>query len=191
VPPDCPVHKRSNDSSVTVDCNGHLQKCYSARTVLAESEQTPNGAPDSEQYLSGATWRQSSNGRNRQNPNGWVTWLTHRTVRCAHRQQPAPTVELVVGGYKYPTTTSTPTIQAFTTVHSIQEQYTTLQDTNQSLRSNQSPQFNSSSLGLVRRSSCVSLLLLLLGWLSSFSHSYSQSLVSKARDQLCGGPCGV
>jgi hypothetical protein len=50
----------------------------------------------------------------------------------------------VVGGYKYPTTTTTPTIQAFTTVHSIQEQNTTLQDTNQSFRSNQSPQFNSS-----------------------------------------------
>jgi hypothetical protein len=38
----------------------------------------------------------------RSNPNGWVTWLAHRTVRCALRQQPAPTVELVVGGYKYP-----------------------------------------------------------------------------------------
>jgi hypothetical protein len=37
----------------------------------------------------------------------------------------------------------------------------------------------------VRRSSCVSLLLLLLGWLSSFSHSYSQSLVSEARDTNC------
>jgi hypothetical protein len=33
-----------------------------------------------------------------------------------------PAVELVVRGYKYPTTTSTPTIQAFTTSHSIQEQ---------------------------------------------------------------------
>jgi hypothetical protein len=52
--------------------------------------------------LSGATRRQSSNGRNRQNPNGWVTWLAPRTVWCAHRQQPAPMVELVVGGYKYP-----------------------------------------------------------------------------------------
>jgi hypothetical protein len=29
---------------------------------------------------------------------------------------------LVVEGYKYPPTTSTPTIQAFTTSHSIQEQ---------------------------------------------------------------------
>jgi hypothetical protein len=111
--------------------------------------------------------------------------VAHQTIWCAHRQQPASTVQLVVGGYKYPTTTSTPTIQAFNTLHSIQEQSATLQDTNQSLQSNQCPQINSSILGLVRRSSCVSLLLLLLGWLSYFSHSYSQSLVSEARDTNC------
>jgi hypothetical protein len=38
--------------------------------------------------LSGATRRQSSNDLLRPNPNGWVTWLAHQTVRCAHRQQP-------------------------------------------------------------------------------------------------------
>jgi hypothetical protein len=38
----------------------------------------------------------------RSNPNSWVTWLAHRTVQCAHQQQPAPTIELVVEGYKYP-----------------------------------------------------------------------------------------
>jgi hypothetical protein len=48
------VHQRINGSSTTVNCNGHLQKCYSARTVRAELEQLPEGAPDSEQYLSGA-----------------------------------------------------------------------------------------------------------------------------------------
>jgi hypothetical protein len=48
------VHQRSNGSSATVDCNGHLQKCYSAWIVRAESEQPPEGAPDSEQYLSSA-----------------------------------------------------------------------------------------------------------------------------------------
>jgi hypothetical protein len=53
VPPDYLVHQRGNDSSATVDCNGHLQKCYCARTVHAESEQPPEGALDSEQYLSG------------------------------------------------------------------------------------------------------------------------------------------
>jgi hypothetical protein len=55
VPPDCPVHQRSNGSRAMVDCNGHLQKCYSARIVRVESEQPPEGTPDSEQYLSGAT----------------------------------------------------------------------------------------------------------------------------------------
>jgi hypothetical protein len=130
--------------------------------VRAEVRAAARGAPDSAQYLFGGAPDcpvpqndKAPIGRNRQNPNGWVMWLAHRTVRCAHRQQRFPTVELVVGGYKYPPTTSTLTIQAFTTSHSIQEQNTTLQDTNQSIRSNQSPQFNSSILGLVRRSSCV------------------------------------
>jgi hypothetical protein len=35
----CLVHQRSNGSSATVDCNGHLRKCYSARIVRTESEQ--------------------------------------------------------------------------------------------------------------------------------------------------------
>jgi hypothetical protein len=48
------VHQRSNGSSATVDCNGQVQKYYSARTVRAESEQPPEGAPDSEQCMSGA-----------------------------------------------------------------------------------------------------------------------------------------
>jgi hypothetical protein len=33
--------------------------------------------------LSGTTRRQISNIRNRQNPNGWVTWLAHRTLSGA------------------------------------------------------------------------------------------------------------
>jgi hypothetical protein len=38
----------------------------------------------------------------RSNPNGWVTWLAHRTVRCARRQQPLPTATLVVGAINTP-----------------------------------------------------------------------------------------
>jgi hypothetical protein len=72
---DCRVHQRSNGSQR----NGRLQrtpaKCYSVQTVHAEVRAAVRGA-----HLSGATRRQSSNGRNRQNPNGWVTWLAHRTV---------------------------------------------------------------------------------------------------------------
>jgi hypothetical protein len=40
-------------TSAIVDCNGHLQ-CYSARTVRAEVRAAARGAPDSEQFLSGA-----------------------------------------------------------------------------------------------------------------------------------------
>jgi hypothetical protein len=112
----------------------------------------------------------------RSNPNGWVTWLAHRTVWCAHRQQSVPTVELVVKGYKYPPTTSTPTIQAFTTVHSIQEQYTSLQRHNSSDRSAQSPEFNSSALGLVRGFFVFLVALVCLAWLSFLS----QFLLSSA-----------
>jgi hypothetical protein len=36
------------------------------------------------------------------NPNGLVTWLAHRTVRCAIRQKPSPTVNLVVGAINTP-----------------------------------------------------------------------------------------
>jgi hypothetical protein len=52
--------------------------------------------------MSNAPRSQSSNGRNRQNPNSWVTWLAHQTVRCTHRQQPSPTGVLVAGAINTP-----------------------------------------------------------------------------------------
>jgi hypothetical protein len=142
--------------------------------------------------LSGATKSQRSNGRLRQNPNGWVTWLAHRTVWCAHRQQAAPMVVLVGEGYKYPSTTTTSTIQAFITLHSIQEQSATLQDTNQSHQSNQSPQFNSSALGLVR-GSFLCFFVALVAWLPFFFLSllFSKPCKRSKRYQSCGDPCGV
>jgi hypothetical protein len=139
--------------------------------------------------LSGATRRQSSNGRTL--TVGWRGWRTkqcpmaHRIVRCTHRQQPPPTVVLVVEGYKYPPTTSTPTIQAFITLHSIQEQSATLQDTNQSHQSDQSPQFNSSVLRLVR-GSFLYFFVALDAWLAFFFLILVlKTLVIKARDTKC------
>jgi hypothetical protein len=71
----------------------------------------------------------ASNGQLLQNPNNWVTWLAYQIVSggapdCPVRPSTAaiPNGCLVVEGYKYPPTTSTPTIQAFRTLHSIQEQ---------------------------------------------------------------------
>ena len=101
--------------SATVDSNGRLQReqcADSSRRVRA----APEGAPDSEQCLSGAAPDcpvppncQSSNGRNRQNPNGWVTWLAHRTVSggtldCLVRPSTAALPNGCFGGwgYKYP-----------------------------------------------------------------------------------------
>jgi hypothetical protein len=62
--------------------------------VRAQSQ----SAPDTKQCLSGVApdclvplEDKASNDRQLPNPNGWVTWLAHRTVRCAYRQQPPPT----------------------------------------------------------------------------------------------------
>jgi hypothetical protein len=67
--------------------------CYSARLRAQKSEHAPDGAPDSLQDLSGAPrtvrWPRRQK-LQRSNPNGRVTWLAHRTVRCAMRQQPPP-----------------------------------------------------------------------------------------------------
>jgi hypothetical protein len=93
---------------------------YSARRSQS-SRQRRTGQWTVSVWCGTGLW-QSSNGHLHPNPNGWVMWLAHRTVQCTHRQQPPPTVVLVVEGYKYPPTTSTPTIQVFNTLHSIQEQ---------------------------------------------------------------------
>jgi hypothetical protein len=70
-------------TNATVDRNGHLQTLQCAQ----KSGQRVRAAPDSTQYLFGAApdcpvqqEHKASNGRLRLNPNGWVTWLAHRTV---------------------------------------------------------------------------------------------------------------
>jgi hypothetical protein len=91
-------------------------KRYSAQTERAEVRAAARGAPDSEQYLSGAAPdcpvpqedKAPTVDCARTLTVGWRGWRTgqcpvaHWTVRCAHRQQPLPTVVLVVEGYKYP-----------------------------------------------------------------------------------------
>jgi hypothetical protein len=84
----------------TVDCKSTNQMNI-ARIVRAEVRAVVRGTPDNEQCLSGATpvcpvplEYKASNGQKLPNPNGWVTWLAHRTIRCAHRQQPSPTAML-------------------------------------------------------------------------------------------------
>jgi hypothetical protein len=84
--PDCLVcHQtvRCTKQSNGYQCNGRLHSALTELQFVAEVRAGARGAPDSEPCLSGAPRCQSSNGRNRQNPNGWVTWLVHRTVSGA------------------------------------------------------------------------------------------------------------
>jgi hypothetical protein len=53
----------------------------------------------------------------RSNPNGLLTWLAHRTVRCAMRQQPSNGHILVVGAINTPTTPTFNGIQVFHLQH--------------------------------------------------------------------------
>jgi hypothetical protein len=63
VAPDCPVyHAEQRLTAPTVVCKSE-QCVNSARTARVESEQAPEGAPDSEQGLSGGPAVRSSNGR--------------------------------------------------------------------------------------------------------------------------------
>jgi hypothetical protein len=186
---------RATATSATVDCNGHLQmlQCAQKSEQPPETHRTVNSTcpvPLEDKAPTVVCARTLMV--------GWRGWRTgqcpvaHRTVLCAQRQQPLPNGCLVVEGYKYPSSTSTPTIQAFITLHSIQEQSATLQDTNQSHWSNQSPQFNSSTLGLVRWS-FLCFFVALIAWLAFFflSFLFSKPYKRSKRHQLCGGPCGV
>jgi hypothetical protein len=106
------------------------------------------GAPDSEQYLSGAAPDcsvplddKASNGQKLPNPNGWVTWLAHRTVSGGASDCPVcpstaaiPNDYVVVEGYKYP---QPPPLQAskFFEVH-IQYKSSSIHFKTQNKRSN-------------------------------------------------------
>jgi hypothetical protein len=132
----------------------------SAQTVRAESEQRQKAhrivnrtCPVRHRIvrcdtgLSGAPRSQSSNGRNRQNPNGWVTWLAHWIVFGGAPDCPVrPSTDSLPNGWCWglktppPPTTTTPSIQVFQTSHSIQEPVQSIQDTiqkNQSLSKSQ------------------------------------------------------
>jgi hypothetical protein len=113
-------------SSATVNSNGRLQT-WTVRGQFAQSQSSTRRCTGQWTVpvrcgtgLYGAPRCQSSNGRNRQNPNGWVMWLAHRTVfdgapDCLVRPSTDSLPNGCFGGwgYKYPPTTTTPSIQVF------------------------------------------------------------------------------
>jgi hypothetical protein len=125
----------------------------------------------------------ASNDWQRPNPNGWVTWLVHRTVsggapNCPVRPSTAaiPNSYVVVEGYKYPPTTTTPSIQVSSTSHLIQELVHSLLDTIQKNQSLSKSQIHSKHLVTRESVLFVFFALLSLGSLSSSSFLFSRHL---------------
>jgi hypothetical protein len=120
----------------------------------------------------------------RLNPNGWVAWLAHRTVRCTHRQQPILTAILVVGAINTPNH-HTSRDSSFQPTHSIQELVHSIQDI---IRLNQNlskSQFHSKQL-VTRRESFVRVLLSSCAWIAFLlPNLVSKTFVIKARDTNC------
>jgi hypothetical protein len=104
--------KRSNDYSA----NGRLQKCTvnseqcglrtQSQSRRQKAHQTVNS--DCPMHYRNVQWPHMSE-LQRSNPNGWVMWLAHRTVRWRTGQsgapvdrQPSPTATLVVGAINTP-----------------------------------------------------------------------------------------
>ena len=122
----------------------------------------------------------------RSNPNSWVTWLAHRTVSGdapAHRQQPSPTVVLVVGAINTPTT-SIQGIQVFS--HCIQYKSSRLHSKTQT-RDQILSQVRNHSKQLVtsERDICVHLSSCRLDRFSSSPFLIPKTFVIKARDTNC------
>ena len=89
--------------------NGRVQRSADTATVRGQFAQSPSRRQKAHRTVNSdcpvhhqtIRWSQLSE-LQRSNPNGWVTWLTHRTVRCAHRQTSSPTAILVVGAINTP-----------------------------------------------------------------------------------------
>jgi hypothetical protein len=127
----------------------------------------------------------------RSNPNGWVTWLAHRTVRCAHRQTASPTAILVVGAINTP---QPPLFKA--SKHSlllIQYKSNTQHSKTQIKASDQIKVRNSTLVFRTSEKIGLCSFVVLVAWLAFFFLSFllSKPCKQSKRHQLCGGPCGV
>jgi hypothetical protein len=103
--PDCPVHRAEQWlQAPTVICNGTgtVNSVHCARRSQSR-RQKAHRTVNSDCPVHHQTIRWPSCQKlQRSKPNGLVTWLAHRIVRCAIRQQPPPTILLVVGAINTP-----------------------------------------------------------------------------------------
>jgi hypothetical protein len=139
--------------------------------------------------LSGAPRYQSSNGRNRQNPNGWVTWLAHRTVSsgapdCPVRPSTATLLNGCFGGWGYIYPQPPPFMASKFLAICSQYKSSRLHSKTQNKRSNplQVPNSFQRLSGLRERDICVHLSSCRLDRFSSSSILVLKTFVIKAKD---------
>jgi hypothetical protein len=112
VPPDYPLCQWSNGYNATVDSNRNLKSATVRGQFAQKSEQSQKAHRimniDCLGHHRTIRWPKLSE-LQRSNPNGWVTWLAHRTVRwrtglsgAPIDSNPTPTVGLVVGAINTP-----------------------------------------------------------------------------------------
>jgi hypothetical protein len=148
--------------------------------------------------LSSAPRCQISNGRNRQNPNGWVTWLAHQTVSGGAPDCPVrpSTTALSNGyfggwGYKYPQPPPFKASKFFS--YCIQYKSSRLHSKTQTRDQILSQVQNHSKHLVTSEREIFVFILVLVAWIAFLlPHSCSQGTYNQSkRHQLCGGPCGV
>jgi hypothetical protein len=88
--PNCPVcHRtvRCTSRATATSRNGRLQKLKNSATVCKSARQSQSAESEGHRTLNSSCpvplEDKASNGRQLPNPNGWVTWLAHRTVSGA------------------------------------------------------------------------------------------------------------
>jgi hypothetical protein len=192
--PDCPVCQRSNGyTAPTVVCNGTVkvnsarmraQKSSSARRRIGQWIVTVRCTTG----LSGGPVVRSSNSRN---PTAWWRgWRTgqcpvaHRTVRCAIRQKPPPTVNLVVGARNTP---QPPHFNAsmFSAFKPHTRALDFIQRHKQEIKSSPKSKDHSNQIVTSERDKLCSFEFLRLDLFSSSFVLVSNSIVIKARDTNC------
>jgi hypothetical protein len=144
VPPDCPVcHAEQRLQRQQSSAKG--EQCATVRGQRTQSwsrhqkvHRTVNS--DCPVHHRTVRWSQLSE-LQRSNPNGWVTWLAHRTVSGGAPDCPVrPSTDSLPNGhfggwgYKYPPTTTLQGIQIFS--HCIQYKSSRLHSKTQNQRSN-------------------------------------------------------
>jgi hypothetical protein len=98
----CQTEQRSSTPTVVCNATVNSEQCTCARRSQSRRQKAHQTVNRTCPVHHRTVWWPRCQKLRRSEPNGLVTWLVHRTVRCAIRQKPSPTVILVVGAINTP-----------------------------------------------------------------------------------------